>query len=667
MSDWSDQALAMGQPTSPAPAQGADWADAALAMKPGKQLTPLPDLRKPSGLTLFMDPSKFSAIAAGLQGSVPTGIPTSDGTYQDSKNGLSIGTDPSTIATQKQQAADVAAHPNYETGGKILGTTLLGAAGGAEAPITGAVGKIQSLRPLVMNMLKAASMADLSQGGSAAGNALFPGNPLASIAGGLLAPLGAAGALGGVKALMQKGASSLIPAPTADSDALGALSQKFNIPLSLGDMTGQEGKGIGGVERILEKTPGSGMVGYRASQQAAVAPSANNIANNFAANVPEAALDDPQSALQGYLANSEQTARTAATDKYNVFLGKAVQADGQVKLTNLKAAAQTIADEERSLPGDMQSPAYKTAQSILKLPDQMGIKLASTWDQRLGDMATAAQKQFNMGNSTKTAVRHYTMLDQALGGKEGDINAFASTQPDDIVGAYNDAKKFYGENVGPFNDPDIRKIGSDNFDTDTLLNKMVKNNRPQLAQGLMNTLPQDGQATLKYAVINKLMEGANLNSDTKSFSPKLFANAWNRLGKTKDAVFSPQEKTMVDGYSKLLNAVPEPMANPRTGAENTGVLGLVALKTFIGSAGVKAAIPLLLGGRALTRLLTSPGGQKILMNAAKTNDRGTLASLAVSAASTLRNTMTNPGSVGISASRLPQPYPAQLNAPATSQ
>lgn len=592
-----------------------DKLNASLNFKP--QVQPKVDLGKPSGLTLFTDPSKFYSAGAGIQNSLPPGplpeIPS--------------------LAAAKAQA--VAAHPNYETAGKILGTSLLGGLGGAE----GATGKA-----LLTNIAKSAGLADISQGGASTGQALAPGNPLAPILGGLAAPFGAVGALGALRSTSSAIGSKFLPTATPETNALQDISSRQNIPLSLGDITGQEGKGWGGVERFLEKTPFSGMVKFRAGQQAALQGRAPQILDTFAGKIPQESIDDPQNALQGYLGNAEQTARTLATNKYNEFLGKAAQADSKVSITNLKAAANNILAEEKNMPPDMQLSSTSTAKAISELPDELGIKVASMWDKRLGGLASAAQKRFNTGNVTKEDLRAYTMLNQSLGGENGDLAQFAKTQPSDIVGSYNDAKKFYAENVGPFNEPDIRKIGSDRFDTDTLLTKMIKNNRPQLAEQLMTVLPQEGQATLKYAVLNKLMENSNLGSDVKAFSPKQFANRWSALGATKDALFSPEEKQMIDGYSKLASVIPEPMANPRTGAETTGLWAPI---TAI-AAGIKTAGAGLLGGRALTSMLTQPWGQRLLMTAATTKNTGLLKRLAVTAQATL----ANPGSVSAGTARM---------------
>lgn len=606
-----------------------------------KQSEQIPDTRKPSGLTLFMDPSKFGAVAHGLSETFPQGPNT--------------GSD----SILKQTAEDALKNPNYDTAGNVAGTTLFGALGGVEGNTVGALAK---------NAVKAGAMADISQGGAQLGQKLTPGSPIGPIIGGLAAPLSAAGAMGALRSGGMSALSKLFPEHTADTQALSELSQQYGIPLSMGDLAGQEGKGVGGLERVLEKTPLSGMVKFRAGQQAAIQSKAPQILDTFAKDIPKESIEDPQNALQTYLGNAEKTARSMATEKYNDFLGKASQADAKVPITGLKAAAQNIVNQESQLPNEMQISAINTAKSILGLPDELGIKVASVWDKRLGGLSNAAAKKFNMGNVTKEDLGAYTALDQALGNREnGDIAQFAKTQPEDIVGSYNDAKDFYAQNVGPYNDPDIRKLGSDRFDTDTLLTKMVKNNRPQLAEKLMATLPQEGQSTLKYAVLNKLMESANYGSDTKPFSPKQFAGAWSKLGDTQDAIFSPEEKEMINGYTKLINAAPEPMANPRTGAENTGLLAAFGAGEFVKVAGVKAAIPLLFGGRALTGLLTSPVGQRLLMTAAETNDEGLLARLAQSAAATVKNAGSNPGTASAVGSKISPSAAAPISQSAAQQ
>lgn len=647
------------QPTPAAAASAAPQSSFLGGLDASTGGIPATDTRQPSGLSVGMDPAKFNAVAAGIADALGRGRPSSTilqgadaggGLYQ-TKEGLSITPDPDTIKTYKgakaQEDADVAAHPAYHTAGKVGAVTLLGAAGGAEAPAEGGIAN------LVKSMSKAGGMADLSLGGSEAGHAIAPDSKIAPLAGGLLFPAGMAG-LAATMGAAGRGLAGALVKPTDDTASLMQLSETHGIPMAVPELAGQNGVGLGGVARVLEKTPFSGMVKFRAGQQAALQQRAPDIAAGYAANVPEAALNDPQAALQSYIGQAEQGVRSQATAKYNNFLAKAVQADGKVPLTNLKAAAQKVIDENSQLPASMRSAAYPTAQDVVAMPDEVNISTASALDKSLGAAASSAAKQFNTGNTTKVALRHYTMMDQALGGDKGDLQAFAQTQPDDVVGAYNDAKQFYKDNVSPFNDPDVRRLGSDRFDTDTLLTRMVKNNRPQLAQKLMGVLPPEGQATLKYSVLDRLMTNANYGSEVKPFSPKQFANSWNKLGATKDALFTPEEQTELDGYSKLVTAAPEPMSNPRTGAENTGLLGIVALKELAGTVGYKAMAPLIFGTRSLTSMMTQPWGKRLLLTASQTNDPGLLRRLAVGTGLNLQRTASNAGSVGVAAQKTQQ-------------
>lgn len=638
MSDWADQALALGNPAAPNPtAPTGDWADIALNMKPGTK-TAIPDFRKPSGLTLFMDPSKFGAVASGIRNSLPLG-PSQSGLYQDPRNGLSIGTSPQDLAIQKQQASDVAAHTNYATAGTVLGTSLMGALGGAEGP---------TLPRLGINMAKSAGLADLSQGGASLGNAIAPGNPLASIAGGLLAPLSASAALGGLKQGANSLMSSIAP-KTATSDALQNLGSRFNVPLDLADLT--QSKGLQNVRTVLEKTPFSGMLDAQDAKQAAIQNAGRGILQNV--QTPSE-FGDPQGQVVASVNKAYQTAQATKRQLYQDVKTLAPK-DDLVPATNMQKAAQQAIDTFSANTDLEGQPSWvaqfqKYAQAkprnyadLMKLSDQINSHISPGYPKTSEDLA-------------------WMSLDDGL---NKDAMAFAQNPKyanTPFSQAQARADQFYKDAIVPFKDRQLGNMGRGITDSDTVLSTWVKPNAPNRLDRLMDNMDDQGKNALIQSVLQKGFGVDNLQSDT-SFSAMKFANYWDSLGKTKDALFrdNPELRSQIDGYTKLVRAVGSPLGNPQTGHqignwEALGKLGAIGTAGFLahGPVGAIAAPGMAVGtGRAFTKLMTTPWGQRLLLTAKNTNDSGLLKRLAVSAGMNLQNTARNPGSIGASAPKIP--------------
>ena len=629
MSDWADSAL--NQQTNSVPStQGADWSDAVLAMKPGKSIG-LPDLRKPSGLTMFMDPSKFGAVASGLASSLPSGPDTG---FQ---------------SIPQQTAADASLHPNYATGGKVLGTSLMGALGGAEG---------STLPKLAINMAKSASLADISQGGASLGNAIAPNNPLASLLGGLIAPMSATGALGGIKQAGNSLMSGIAP-KTAAGDALQGLGNKFNVPLDLADIT--QSKGLQNVRTVLEKTPFSGMLDAQDAKQTALQNAGKGIIQSV--QIPEA-FGDPQGQVVASVNKAYQTAQATKRNLYQQARDLAPKNDA-VPPTNMQQAAQKAIDTYTSNSDLEGQPSWvpqfqkyaeakpRSYSDLMKLSDQINAHISPGYPKTSEDLA-------------------WMSLDDGL---NKDAQAFASNPKyanTPFAQAQANADQFYKDAIVPFKDRQLGNMGRGITDSDTVLSTWVKPGRENNLNRLMDNMDDQGKNALIQATLQKGFGVDNLQADT-SFSAMKFANYWDGLGKTKDALFrdNPDLRNNIDGYVKLVRAIGSPLGNPQTGHqignwEALGKLGTIAAAGAYahGPVGAVAAPALAVGtGKAFTKLMTTPWGQRLLLTAKNTNDSGLLKRLAVSAGMSLRNAGSNPGSIGASGPQMTLAPAAQAMAP----
>lgn len=634
MSDWSDQALALGNPTAPNPtAPVGDWADIALSMKPGKSaISDTKNINAPSGLTLFMDPSKFTAVASGLSQTMPQGTDTGFPSYQ------------------QQFAPAGILHPGYETAGKVLGTSLLGSLGGVEGG---------TLPTIAKNMTKAAALADVSQGGASAGQALFPGNPIAPLIAGLTAPLGAAGLLSGFRQAGNSLMSSIAP-KTASSTELQNLGQRFNIPLDLADIT--QSKGLQNVRTVLEKTPFSGMLDAQDAKQQAIQTAGRNILET---SQTPSEFGDPQGQIVASVNKAYQTAQAIKRKLYQAARDLAPK-DDLVPATNMQAAAQKAIDTFSANTDLEGQPSWvaqfqKYAQAkprnysdLMKLSDQINSHISPGYPKTAEDLA-------------------WMSLDDGL---NKDAQSFAASPKyanTPFAQAQNQADQFYKESIVPFKDRQLGNMGRGNVDYDTVLTTWIKPNRPNLVGKLMDNMDDQGKNALIQTVLQKGFGINNVAEDT-SFSAMKFANYWDKLGTTKDELFrdNPDLKNQINGYVKLVRAVGSPLGNPQTGHqignwEALGKLGAIGTAGFIthGPVGAVVAPLAALGtGKAFTNMMTSPWGQRLLLTASTTSDSGLLKRLAVSAGMNLRNTVMNPGSVSASAPRiLPSVQMPQLLAP----
>jgi hypothetical protein len=165
----------------------------------------------------------------------------------------------------------------------------------------------------------------------------------------------------------------------------------------------------------------------------------------------------------------------------------------------------------------------------------------------------------------------------------------------------------------------LKKATGNSFDTDMLYNQFVKQDRPQLAAKLMNSLDPQGQQLVKYSILKRAIEAGQDTKQGVPFSPAKFAQVIEKLGTTRNVVFPGSEGAMIDGFAKLARAAERAgqfAENPPTGlrASDTGI--------SMGIGGGLLTHPLLTGGalgvtKLVSSLLTTDWGKSILLKAAK--------------------------------------------------
>jgi hypothetical protein len=599
-------------------APGSDWISAVTNLKASKAVPASKTAPAPKGLPM-MTPG-MEAFAQGVSAEVPK-PPISAQVNANS---------PISALAQPDIAAALKAHPYANMSGKITG-----------------IGLLSTLAP--GNPAVNAGLGLASAGGSEAAHRMFPNSTIAPIVGGLAAPLAAGG--------MVNLAKSLGSGPSGN--LLTDLSQRFNVPLTAGEVTNSPLLQRG--ETLLERAPFSGMTTFRKNQAQALQKAGTDLTNQFNPNV-----EDPasyiQEAAQNLLAKNKQQAANLY-DKVQTLASKT----GNVPMTNTQAAAKNAVG------------MFGGNEDVLTGPSWLG---------RVGKFADIQPRSFEQARRLRSAVQasardaqfgsqESNAWNQIQGALEKDMQEHALAQGGELGKAYTDAQNYYRENVVPFKAiTQLRNLASGKLDTDTLLNTFVKNDRPQLAQKLMDNLPPEGQQALKYSILNRAMQKATLSGERSGagFSPARFAQQIENLGMTKNAIFTPDELQMVNGYSKLARVAQRAgyfAENPPTGnrwVDMTMGAGEAALALHNPALAVGA----IAGTNGLTKLMTSPMGQKILLRAAKSGSDMELRSLLNQAAKgvissgqraaipagqqLLRGPILNPGQIPASAlSYTPQP------------
>lgn len=506
-----------------------------------------------------------------------------------------------------------------------LGPSLLGtmARGAAKDAVSGGIGgALQYVAPSngqsrLRNTLEGAGL-----------NALIPIG---------LRPVGMA-AHAGIGALY-KGMGALRPQL---DPAVQQAARSFGIRPTVGELSGSVPHQK--LETALEHLPLVGMGKVRAGQALAFKNAAEGLLKPYAVD-----SDEPQQMIRDAAQNMLNANRATAKGLYDKVSALAAhrrtgvaapllagQPPYLMDMAGTQNAAKSLADkfsgnEDLDAQPEFVSKLQKYAQA-----QPRSFEDARKLRSQLGQMQASA------GFGTPEALA-YGNLRSAV---ENDMQKYALSHGAKLADAYNAAQKYYRENVAPFKSiAPLKSLVSGKMDTDTVLGSFVKNDRPQLASKLMDHLSPDAQNAVRWSVLNKGFEKANLGGarEGASFDPRRFATYWENLGKTRDALFTPEAKTLIDGYAKLARAIPraadysEFMHKPtgvKTAVMGTGIAEGAALATH-----PHVAIPSLLGAVGLRKMLTEPWGQRILLRAASANRENALKPLAQLAGSYLRHSL----------------------------
>ena len=157
------------------------------------------------------------------------------------------------------------------------------------------------------------------------------------------------------------------------------------------------------------------------------------------------------------------------------------------------------------------------------------------------------------------------------------------------------------------------------FDTDVLTDRFLKEDRPLLAKGILDLMDNDGKEAAKYAVYKRAQNAAADPDLAAGISNKAFLNKIG-LGKSNQEIFSTQEQEYLNEIADVLRHTRRAAShnfNPKTGNRaaqlmtSGGLLAPFVMTDFATAGGLTAAGGLT--GRALNSASWSNLGKSALM------------------------------------------------------
>ncbi len=285
-------------------------------------------------------------------------------------------------------------------------------------------------------------------------------------------------------------------------------------------------------------------------------------------------------------------------------------------ITNKKSVTPTIA-----LPKGVNSKDY----------DEYYAKLSSDKQKKVGQVKSANLKISDLNESASDAYVNgkkfisgaYARLASAL--KKDLVSAIDSSGSKTLKNRYDEAQKYYSENVAPFDEGEIARFVRKDADSDTLVNYFLKSGKDDRIN-LLNKLTSKISPQEKNMLTREYL-GQSIDFE-KNVSSTTLANLYKNLNdKTRDELFSdPKIRKEVERYVARVTKNPEaanPMYNPKTG--HRGIrddyirkLYAAALSAF---AGGPAGIAGLAGGGAglygLNKFLNSQKARDVYLKGLK--------------------------------------------------
>lgn len=413
------------------------------------------------------------------------------------------------------------------------------------------------------------------------------------------------------------------------------IAQEQGVPITLGEAL--DNRYIQGAETVMEKIPGLGMQKFREGQSNALKDAAERLTKSFepVMGVPE----DTGAALAEGVNRAYQQVKKEARKNYEEFerlseeTGAIADMSGMVDRTNrMTTDPESAASLPKDLVSEMRSSPITKDLFEPGADRNVTMKQARRIASWLNDKLRAYERQRINGSITDREFAGVTQLKEAV---ENAVKTSANEAGGEVRAAYDKAQAHYREEVGPYKDRQIRKVNSsvkggeavdgtaqNAFDTDTIVKMFVKGDRPKLAQKLFERLDATGKQDLRHAILKEAFDAGLNTANKEPFSPMKFRSVLEKLGSTKNSLFTSSELRHIEAFNKLMETTRRAgqyKENQATGARNWeqaayggGIVGAIMSPSILASAAPGYAIT-----KIFQRLVTSQEGISLLEQAAK--------------------------------------------------
>lgn len=416
------------------------------------------------------------------------------------------------------------------------------------------------------------------------------------------------------------------------------LSRQHDVRLSAGDMTGS--RFAKSSETMLENVPVVGTASFRRKQAGEALQAAQRATQRFN---PQGRVEDVGEELQGSLQRVLKANKAQAATHYDA-VEEALQQPGVVNRIQPQQTKQAVTDLLKEYPDIFDRLPSDTVKQKLAViasdlaPTVEQPKILLPGGKPQAPTIKPAELTFEDARFLRTQLNNYISraaksggavgsdelrrLMQVKSGLESDIEQWAQRNGNaQVKKAFDTANQYYRDRVAPFRDNLINKATGQDIDTDTIFKTFVKPERGKLAGKLAGNLDAQGQQALKYGVLKQAFDTA-FDSNQQNFSPRKFAAQLERLERANAVIFTPKEKSYLDGLTKLMNAAQRSgqyMENVPTG--NRVVQGMLSTGGLTASIANPTLLPVIAkayaGAGGLAFLLTNDYGKRLLLSASK--------------------------------------------------
>lgn len=418
---------------------------------------------------------------------------------------------------------------------------------------------------------------------------------------------GVGGASGAAFSLAGRGYRGLRgDSSTKLSQELGELSKQYKIPLSVGEL--RNNQSLKRAETLLERIPIFGTGAFRKRQGESIVRASKALVNKYGQ------FEDVGEVVQDSLKTANKKAKQAASKLFDEV--ESLSTGDKFNIQKTKDSAYELFGKELELPDEFMDENLIKLIDKIDSVDSLNFGAARKLRSRIGSIVRQAEKKAVQGGENDEYVAGLKRLYSSL---EEDMTDFAERQGGELKNKYRQAQEFFKEEVVPFKNKDIRKVGTDDYDTDKLVGFFIKNDSPKRAAKLISKLDDEGKAAIKYAILEDAFDKAmDVNKSGQGvFSPNKFATQIEKLGKTANVVFGNEDTKLINGFAKLMRAAERAgqyMENPPTGnrAIDVAVLGGAGAGMWFEPGTIASAA---ITSKLLSSLLTSNLGRRVLTRA----------------------------------------------------